>query len=762
MNLNYNLPLKEANMLSLTENETIWYCSPFDIGELRKSNNGRASSPYDIGDKKEYENRGASSPYDIGDRKDDNTGGYVVVTNLRLVVLQKDEIRWNINLKDCEKIRCEALVDNGILIVRMKEVDHLIARFSMKHVARFSYIARGAELLSKGEEQLVVSKEKERICERCGRALQGTSSCAHCDGHLVTLKRFWILCGSFQVRLVAISIFMVLSSFINLLMPEIQKNFIDQVLIPRTGDRRDVFIFLGKMLALTTTLLVVNLTRNWWCATLGAGISMDLRKKLYFKLQVLSLSFMQKRKPGDLMNRIVRDTAHIRRFMEDIFSKMVSTLVTMIGALIAMLIMDPMLTLVSTVFILVVLVLNYIFRKHTKRMFRAQSRRDDKVNSALQDVISGIRVVKSFGKEREEAELFHSKAIDYAVIQKRNEVFWAYFFPLISFIMGIGVYFATYYGGISVLEGRMTTGELIQFITYTHILYGPLGWMNRLPRMFRQMLTSLERIYDVLDEEPEITNASDAKNVTIKGSVEFKHVSFGYKTYEQVLTDINLKVEPGEMIGLVGSSGTGKSTLINLIMRLYDVDQGEILIDGRDLRTFKTDSLHSQLGVVLQETFLFSGTILNNIRFAKPEATMEEIILAAKAANAHDFIVKMPDGYNTYVGEHGYTVSGGERQRIAIARAVLNDPKLLILDEATSSLDTESEYLIQQALNRLKEGRTTFAIAHRLSTLREANRLVVIDGHRIAEIGTHNELLQKKGIYYHLVTAQLEMQKVEG
>ena len=215
------------------------------------------------------------------------------------------------------------------------------------------------------------------------------------------------------------------------------------------------------------------------------------------------------------------------------------------------------------------------------------------------------------------------------------------------------------------------------------------------------------------------------------------------------------------MIGLVGASGTGKSTIINLIMRLFDVDRGSITIDGIDIREIKQRSLHSQLGVVLQETFLFSGTILNNLRFANPEATMEDIIKAAKAANAHDFICKTPDGYNTYVGEKGFTLSGGERQRIAIARAILNNPKLLILDEATSALDTESEYLIQQALDRLTEGRTTFAIAHRLSTLRNADRLVVIDGHGIAEIGTHNELLENKGIYYGLVTAQLEMAKVE-
>lgn len=303
----------------------------------------------------------------------------------------------------------------------------------------------------------------------------------------------------------------------------------------------------------------------------------------------------------------------------------------------------------------------------------------------------------------------------------------------------------------------MTVGQLVQFVTYSGYLFGPLSWMTHLPRAVMQMITSLNRIYDVLDEEPMLANKEDCKAFPINGAFTFEDVSFGYQTYEPVLENISFSVEPGEMIGLVGASGTGKSTLINLIMRLYDVDQGKITLDGYDLRDIEMESLHSQVGVVLQETFLFSGSILANIRFAKQDATLEEVIRAARAANAHDFICKTPDGYNTYVGEHGYNLSGGERQRIAIARAILNNPRILILDEATSALDTESEFLIQQALDRLVKGRTTFAIAHRLSTLRNADRLVVIDRHGVAEIGTHNELLEKQGIYYGLVNAQLKM-----
>ncbi len=281
------------------------------------------------------------------------------------------------------------------------------------------------------------------------------------------------------------------------------------------------------------------------------------------------------------------------------------------------------------------------------------------------------------------------------------------------------------------------------------MLYGPLGWMTHLPRMIVQMLTSLERIYDVLDEQPKIRNAEHPISREIKGDVVFKDVSFGYRSYETVLEKINFEIKKGEMIGIVGASGTGKSTLINLVMHLYDVDDGELLIDGININDYRIEDFHRQLGVVLQETFLFLIRFLNNMRFAKPDATYEEIIRAAKMANAHDFICKTPNGYNTYVGEKGYNLSGGERQRIAIARAILNDPKLLILDEATSSLDTESEYLIQKAAEADRR-RTTLAIAHRLSTLKDADRLIVIDGHKIAECGTHNELLEQKG---HLLPA---------
>jgi len=552
---------------------------------------------------------------------------------------------------------------------------------------------------------------------------------------------------------------MVIGSALAVYMPVVQQQFIDNVLADKSGGTREILIFVGTMLAIVALRTVIEVIRYWWCVSLGAQISLNLRAKMYYKIQVLSLSFLNRRKPGELMNRVAGDTRQIRQFMEGVFGDMVATLATMIASFAMMLYLSPKMTLYSTVLIVLVFVLTRIFWHKIHTIFHKQWLKNDKMRNGLSDIISGMRVVKAFGKEKEETQRFENLANDFAATQKKNETFWAIFYPCLTFIMGVGSYVAIYFGGLSVLEGDMTTGQLIQFVTYTGYLYGPLGWMTHLPRSIMQMLTSLNRIYDVLDEPPAITDKEQALAHEIEGNIEFCDVSFGYHSYEPVLEHISFHIKKGEMIGLVGASGTGKTTLINLLMRLYDVDGGCIKIDGHDIRSLKGESLHSQIGVVLQETFLFSGSILNNIRFAKQDATYEEVIRAAKAANAHDFICKTPDGYNTYVGEHGYNLSGGERQRIAIARAILNEPKLLILDEATSALDTESEYMIQQALERLISGRTTVAIAHRLSTLRNADRLVVLDGHHVAEIGSHNELMEKRGIYYGLVMAQLEMAK---
>ncbi len=739
MKLLYTMKEPEQKALSLREGETVWYCVPVDLG-------------FD-NEKKRAETSYAETTW-------------IVVTEERLMVLTGEVKTAEYELADCEKIKCEHQVYSGILTVFQKDGStSCAARFSMRHIIRAAYVARGAQAIINADGEgrklsdtdRITSREYEKYCEKCGRALPGTSKCPYCDGKADMLKKFMALCGEFVGRLLLISVLLLFIAAASLLSPMIQRWFIDEALTDGNGTTAQLWWFIGISFALLVANLTLHIWRYWLCAKLGASISMSLRRKLYHKIQALSLSFINNRRPGELMNRVSRDTRQIREFMEEVFGDMLSTLVTMVVSLVMMFAISWQMTLMSLGFVVVVVVVTRAFWHHIRTIFHRQWLKFDDLSSNLQDIISGMRIVKSFGQEERESARFTEKTKDFAAVQKKNETFWAVFYPILTFLLGAGTYIAIYFGGIDVLEGDMTVGQLVQFVTYSGYLFGPLSWMTHLPRQVMQMMTSLNRIYDVLDEEPMLADKDNCKAFPIKGAFEFENVSFGYQTYEPVLENISFSVKPGEMIGLVGASGTGKSTLINLIMRLYDVDQGRILLDGTDLRDVRMESLHSQIGVVLQETFLFSGSILANIRFAKQDATLEEVIRAARAANAHDFICKTPDGYNTYVGEHGYNLSGGERQRIAIARAILNNPRILILDEATSALDTESEFLIQQALDRLVKGRTTFAIAHRLSTLRNADRLVVIDKHGVAEIGTHNELLEQKGIYYGLVNAQLKM-----
>lgn len=724
MILKFDLPKSAAACVSLEQEERIYYSVPFDIAE---DGSWLADS-------------------------------YLVVSTGHIWVISGGRLVEKLNISDCRQAKAEAKIGGGLLVLEHRGTTRYVVHYSAKHLSRYAYIARGINILITNRTEEVVSGEYEKICPKCGRAIPGTKYCPHCSKEGGFWRTFLRMAAPYKKSFSGIIVLMVLAAVVTLLNPEVQKHLVDDVLTKRNGGMGTAFICLGIMFGLSVGIVVINILKSYYCTVLGATIAKDLRQKLFEKIQILSLGFINDRRPGELMNRIAYDTAKIREFMERTFCNMFTVCFIFLCDVIFMLALNVKLALLSFIFIPAAVFITYAWRKNIHRRFHLQWKKGDDVNSNLQDVISGMRVVKSYGKEEEEKVKFNELAESFCQVQKRNEVFWAMFMPLVNFLLGAGVFIVIYVGGMDVLGGTMTTGELLQFVTYTQLLYQYLNWMTSMPRDLINLISGLERINDVMAQEPFIEDVEHPINLEVDGEIEFRHATFGYKSYQPVLEDLNLTVKKGEMIGIVGASGTGKSTLINLIMRLYEVDDGNLFIDGHDIKEIQSDTFHSQIGVVLQETFLFSGTILNNIRFSRPDATYEEVILAAKMANAHEFISKTPDGYNTYVGEKGYNLSGGERQRIAIARAILNEPRLLILDEATASLDTESEFMIQKALERLTNGRTTFAIAHRLSTLQNADRLIVIDGHRIAEVGSHEELIEKQGMYYRLVKAQLEMQ----
>lgn len=565
----------------------------------------------------------------------------------------------------------------------------------------------------------------------------------------------------YRRRMILAIIALVVGTLLGLVMPLVVRGVIDVGLVERNLALLNRFTALLALVFLTQAFF--SFINRYNTAFIGERVVADLREQLYSHLLKLSLRFFADRRTGELISRVINDVTTLQAAVTDNLISLLQQGLTLIGGVIFLFWLDWRLTSIILAGIpIVTLTMVYLGRKIRRAATEVQDRLAEAA-AVVDESIGGIRIVKSFAREAYEVTRFTAKVEEtFAAAMQRVKIS-AILAPIIGFMAFMSITITLWFGGYEVIQGRLSPGGLIAFLIYTLLVAGPIAAFSGLYSQFQAALGATERIFELLDLQPDIADAPNAYLLPpIMGQVRFEHVSFEYDSSLPVLHDVSLTTKPGQVVALVGPSGAGKTTLVNLIPRFYDVSAGCITIDGHDVRQVTGLSLREQIGMVPQETAMFSDTIRENIRYGKLEADQAEIEGAARAANAHEFIVKMPQGYETRVGERGIKLSGGQRQRIAIARAILKDPRILILDEATSSLDSESEQLVQEALERLMKSRTTFVIAHRLSTIINADWILVLEGGRIVEQGTHAELvIRPDGLYHKLHALQFRFE-LEG
>lgn len=695
---------------------------------------------------------------------------WLIVDDKRVLVVSVENghatVDHDIALDDIADTDTEQMVGIAALILRLKNgVSMEAIRYSAGLGAHFGAAARTLQAYVKGEEpseSIALGLEK-RVCPKCGDPLPADSNvCGKCVDKRATLLRLLRYALPFRNRLILVTALMILSTAFTLAPPVFQQKLTDDVLIAHRH-REWIGWIVGGLIGTAIMGLVLGIWRGRVASYVSNHLVYSLRTQAYGRLQELSIGYYDKRQTGALVSRVTQDVNELQSFLIDGLQLFVVNILTIIGMLIILLKYNWQLTLLILIPVpITIWMVRRTFKMLWRRLHRMFSQRSS-LNASITSVLAGVRVVKAFAQEHRERERFEDKAQslrDSGIVVEQS---WQTYFPILGFITGFGTYIIWWIGGLESFANfsndpskGMTIGVLTMFLAYSQRLLGPLQDMTRIADWLSRSMTSAERVFEVIDAQPDVANAAEPVNMPrIEGRVELKNVRFSYDKNSSVLEDISIDVKPGEMIGLVGHSGAGKSTIINLMSRFYDVKEGQILIDGVDIRDIDMNDLRRQIGIVLQEPFLFPGTISENIAYSRPGATPEEIMQAAKAANAHEFVMRFPDGYDTYVGERGARLSGGERQRLSIARAILHDPRILILDEATASVDTQTEKQIQEAITRLIKGRTTFAIAHRLSTLRNADRLMVIERGKLVELGTHDELLSKpEGVFRKLVDMQ--------
>jgi len=721
------------------------------------------------------------------DRNGRYTEGELILTDSRLGHYVRQDGRWRGQWIETSQLGGAKIVEGlGMNLLRLLRDGKVLEefRFTLRHAKTVAKLQRRLERRISGKEEDPAVEveapkpdEKKLRCEKCGRVIPSwAETCPACLSKRKVLSRLLDFVRPYKWSAIASFGLAVFVTLTMLCRPLVTRPILNRGLGLKAGFKADygvLMFYVGILMALTILATLGGAIQMRLLARLGSRIARDIRDRTYGHLHKLSLSFFSKKRTGSIVTRITSDSDRIWDFVAFTLVDASMAFLTLIGVVFLLFYVNWKLACFVMVPIPVMLGLTLFFHKKMHGFFRRMWHRWSHMTAIVADAIPGVRVIKAFSQEKREVDRFMDSNAQYYEGEMTMITLWTTFGPAIRFCSQLGSLIIWTLGGYwavqtalapegAKLANALYPGDLMAYIGYMWMFYGPVHQISHMDRRFNRAATSVQRIFEILDTEPAVFSKTKSVQPTkLQGRIELKNVSFSYDGVRRVLKDINLEIPAGKMIGLAGPSGAGKSTMINLICRFYDVLEGQILIDGVDVRDYDIEALRRRIGVVLQEPFLFHGTIAQNIAYGNPEANIDQIIEAAKAANAHDFIVGFPDGYDTLVGERGQSLSGGERQRISIARAVLNNPTILILDEATSSVDTETEKLIQEAIDRLVANRTTIAIAHRLSTLRKADRLVVLDKGQIVEQGTHEELVGKEdGLYAKLLRMQAETQSL--
>lgn len=703
-----------------------------------------------------------SLPFNL-DGTSELVNGHLCVTHQQIFVYINNRLVNSFAIDEYDEYGCEQQFGSSMMVARQSDTNKLcVCSFTSDNFTLFAEVCKLINHYLTTGDFIEKSDADEPKCPKCHLPLDGANECPYCSSKLKIFSKLIKRILPYKKQFALAIMCTIFAECMSIISPYINRILVDDYVVPQNTS---AWFGFGVLCLSMLLIVAINALLDWLnmkCSYyVSLNLSQDLRKDVFNKTLDLSMTSISKKSAGELINRVSNDASKIESFLTDNGKNAIVRILTLVITSVIMFVMDWRLALMVILpipfVILIVKKLFNVINAHYGRSWRFSNA----YSKLLHDTLSGIKVVKTCGTEEHEIEKYADASQKWAKAASDAEVTWHKIWPVTNFLLAFGNYLVLYFGSKMILNETMSLGQLIQFTSYVSMLYNPLRWLMQLPKSFADFSVSATKVFEILEEKSEVRDNADSIDIDINGDIEFDHVYFGYKVYNPVLKDITCKIEKGKMIGIVGHSGVGKSTMINLILRLYDATQGSIKIDGVDIKNISQESLRSQVGVVLQETYLFEGTILDNIAYAKPNATFEEVIEAAKIARAHEFITKLPDGYNTKVGNKGHTLSGGERQRIAIARAILHNPKIIILDEATASLDTETEKQIQEGLNALCNGKTTIAIAHRLSTLSNADQLIVLDKGRLAEMGTHEELMHNKSVYYNLVMAQRRTTKMK-